>query len=111
MAEPYLSELKSIVEQLVALRDTMDDITCKHFFSGAAAYVDGHVFMSLSPTGLALKLPVDDLAKLFDQGAKPLQYFPKAPVKKDYAVLPSQVIGDKELLRDWILQSIDFARK
>ena len=111
MAEPYLSELKSILEQTIAKRDRADDILCKHFFSGAAAYIQSHIFMSLSPVGLALKLPEDDLAKLFGQGAKPLRYFPKAPVKKEYAVMPSQLIGDKQVLDGWISRSIEFTAK
>ena len=110
MAEPYLRDLQSIIERLSASNDEADKITCKHFFSGAAAYVDGHVFMSLTPVGLALKLPKDDCTALLNQGAKPLQYFPKAPVKKDYIILPSKFRDDKNL-SDWISRSIEFVRR
>ncbi len=110
MAEPYLRELKSIVERVSAPDDQAGYITCKHFFSGAAAYLDGHIFMSLTPVGLALKLPKDDCTALINQGAKPLQYFPKAPVKKDYIILPDQFMDD-ENLSDWISHSIEFVRK
>ena len=109
MAEPYLRDLQSIIERLSAPNDEADKITCKHFFSGAAAYIDGHIFMSLTPVGLALKLPKDDCAALLNQGAKPLQYFPKAPVKKDYVLLPSK-FRDDENLSDWISRSIEFVR-
>ena len=111
MAEPYLSELRSIVEQASVPRGLANNILCKHFFSGAAAYVDGHILMTLSPVGLALKLPEDARNTLFKQGAKPLQYFPKAPVKKDYAVMPSHLIDDNKILGCWISRSIDFVRK
>ena len=40
MAEHYLSELRSIVARSPSSRD----FECKHFFSGAAAYVHGHIF-------------------------------------------------------------------
>ena len=109
MAKPYLEELKSIVERLSASQDWADGIACKHFFSGAAAYVDGHIFMSLTPVGLALKLPEEARDALVAKGAKPLQYFPKAPVKKDYVMLPIQLMDDK-YLSDWILRSIEFVR-
>jgi len=109
MAEPYLKELQSIVQRVSAPRDKADTITCKHFFGGAAAYVDGHIFMSLTTVGLALKLPQDDRDALLAKGAKPLQYFPKAPVKKDYVVLPIQLMEDK-YLSDWILRSVEFVR-
>ncbi len=110
MAEPYLSELRSIVARETVQREAADGILCKHFFGGAAAYVDGHIFMTLTTIGLALKLPEEDRNTLFEQGAKPLQYFPKAPVKKDYAVLPSRLIDDNSALNDWISRSIEFVR-
>lgn len=92
MAEPYLRDLKSIVERACVPSEEAVEISYRHFFSGAAAYVDGHIFMTLTTVGLALKLPEDDRRTLFDQGATPLQYFAKAPVKKDYALLPPQLM-------------------
>jgi TfoX/Sxy family transcriptional regulator of competence genes len=88
----------------------VDVISCKHFFSGAAAYVDGDIFMTLTPVGLALKLPEGDRNALFDQGWKSLRYFPNAPVKKDYALLPFQLIDDEGVLNDWISRSIEYVR-
>ena len=66
--------------------------------------------MTLTPVGLALKLSEGDRNALFDQGAKPLRYFPDAPVKKDYALLPSQLIEDDGVLNDWISRGIEYAR-
>jgi TfoX/Sxy family transcriptional regulator of competence genes len=106
MAEPYLSDLEAIVARVCAPQGAAGDIACRHFFSGAAAYVDGRVFMSLTPVGLALKLSRDDRALAFDQGATALRYFPSAPVKKDYAVLPARLVDDDGILRGWILRSI-----
>ncbi len=83
----------------------------KHFFSGAAAYADGHIFMTLTAVGLALKLPQADRNALFDQGAKALRYFPKSPVKTDYVVLPTRLIDDDAVLTHWISRSIEFVRK
>ena len=110
MAEPYFSDLKTIVEKECRSFDQTTSISCKHFFSGAAAYVDGQIFMTLSPMGLALKLPEDDRATLFRQGAKPLRYFPKSPIKKDYALLPIERIDSFCALRDTIARSIAFVR-
>ena len=91
--------------------DEAVDVACKHFFSGAAAYADGHIFMTLTTVGLALKLPEDDRNALFDLGAKSLQYFPKAPVKKNYVIVPIQLIDDDGVLNGWISRSIEFVRK
>ena len=106
MAEPYLTELKTILARL----SEPDNIASKHFFSGAAAYVEGRIFMSLSPAGLALKLPEQDRQALIDLGGTPLQYFAKAPVKKDYIVLPPDIVDDDSVLSDWIGRSIEFVR-
>ncbi len=111
MAEPYLKDLSSIVERAYVPCGEAVDVSCKHFFSGAAAYVDGQIFMTLTTVGLALKLPEDDRNTLRDQGAKPLRYFPRAPVKKDYVLLPIQVIDDDCALNDWISRSIEFVRR
>ena len=111
MAEPYLEELKSFLERDRVRREEAVDISCRHFFSGAAAYVDGHIFMTLTSVGLALKLPADDRSMLLDLGAKPLRYFSKAPVKKGYVVLPIQFIGDDSVLNEWISRSIEFVRQ
>lgn len=109
MAEPYLANLQSIVGQMRVIGNEMNSIACKHFFSGAAAYIDGQIFMSLSPVGLALKLSDSDCASLFEQGATPLRYFPKAPLKRGYAVLSAQMVNDREVLNRWVARSVEFA--
>lgn len=108
MAEPYLKELQSLVERFVLRQGENLEIECKHFFSGAAAYENGHIFMSLTPAGLALKLPERDRNALMSEGATPLKYFPKAPVKRDYVVLPRKLVADGRALGAWITKSIEF---
>ncbi len=108
MAEPYLAELRLIIRSLHFSAKEKNPIICKHFFSGAAAYLGDQIFMSVSPVGLALKLSQSDCDALFANGAIPLRYFPKAPVKKGYAVLPVGIVEDKEILEKWIIKSIAF---
>lgn len=79
------------------------------FFSGAAAYVEGHIFMSLTPVGLAFKLPAESRRRLLDEGAVPLRYFPKAPVKKSYVLLTKEQAEDRSLVFDLIGRSVAFA--
>ncbi len=110
MAEPYLKELRSLVERFALRQGGPLDIECKHFFSGAAAYDNGHIFMSLTPAGLALKLPESDRDALMSEGATPLKYFPKAPVKKEYVVLPRKLVDEERALEAWITKSIEFGR-
>ena len=87
MAEPYLSELRALVEQWLVADPDVGEIECRHFFSGAAAYRDGAIVASLTPVGLAFKVPGTVRADLLDRGlAAPLRYFPDAPVKRDYVL-------------------------
>lgn len=111
MAEVYLKQLRTIVERFAVRHNEAVELEYRHFFSGAAAYVNGRIFMSLSPAGLALKLPEADRKPLMDEGAKPLKCFPKAPVKKEYVVLPDRIVEDKSELAAWMARSIEFAGK
>jgi len=65
--------------------------------------------MTLTPAGFALKLPEESRSILKkEKRAKSLRYFPKAPIKKDYVVLPKKMLIDQKELRTWIKKSIDF---
>ena len=90
MARPYLEKLTALTGGL----GLPGAVVCKHFFSGAAAYVNGQIFMSLSPAGLALKLPEEQRSALMERGGKPLRYFPKAPIKRGYVVLSAPMVAD-----------------
>jgi len=108
VADEYLKQLSALVDK-VASEKTKAAVECKHFFSGAAAYAKGRIFMSLTPVGLAIKLPEDSRNALIkEQGAKPLRYFPKGPVKKDYVVLPKAVSSDIRALRNWVKVSTEY---
>lgn len=106
MAEPYFTALKQLAKTNEILKSHSRNLSCKHFFSGAAAYIKNHIFLSISPDGLALKLSDKDCAELFKLGGLPLQYFPKAPIKKGYAVLPKEIVENAEELNCWVARSI-----
>ncbi len=57
MAQPYLDELSQKLREWNPSRPRGVELECKHFFSGAALYANGEIAASLSPAGLALKLP------------------------------------------------------
>lgn len=112
---------KEYVEKLTALLDTAkpklprghslgkEPIEVKHFFGGAAGYVDGHIFMSLTKAGLAIKLPEDAREQLFrSKQAKKLRHFPKAPIKKQYALFPRKFLDDDASVKRWIERSVTF---
>jgi len=84
MAQPYLDQLRALVSAI----DGRQSLVCKHFFSGAALYAERSICASLTPKGLAFKLPRSRCDDLFRQGkAIPLRYFDRSPVKQGYILL------------------------
>ncbi len=109
MAKRYLVDLSELIER-TGLGDHFDiKFECKHFFSGAALYVDGRICLSLTPLGLALKLPEKIRTDLFEnKTAIPLRYFPKGPIKKDYALFPNDLKTTEHIFYPYILESIPY---
>ena len=108
MAREYVEKLEALLGPVSGKLPPEIEIGIKHFFSGAAAYANGRICITLTPVGLAMKLAKGDGARLTEEyGAKPLRYFPKAPVKKDYALLPESFGDDAAKLAHWARRSID----
>ena len=95
MAQPYLDQLRELVSAI----DGRQSLVCKHFFSGAALYVERSICVSLTSKGLAFKLPKSRCEDLFRQGkAIPLRYFDNSPIKKGYILLPDfQELSDTDI--------------
>lgn len=110
MVSSFVADLKVVLARAALAPSLASNIECKHFFSGAAAYTNGKIFMSLTPVGLALKLPAESCQQLLESGGKPLRYFPKAPIKKGYVVLPETVLADSRVLGDWIQTSLSYCQ-
>lgn len=96
MAQPYLDRLEALVSEFGSDKQ---NLVCKHFFSGAALYFDGKICASLTPKGLAFKLPSARCEELIAKGeAEALRYFDNSPIKKGYVLLPDyQALGALEL--------------
>ena len=87
MAKEYLEKLSGLISELKIENEVGLPMETKHFFSGAALYVNKTICASWSPLGLAFKLPEPEVHKLISNGkAKPLKYFPKGHIKKGYAL-------------------------
>ena len=89
MTKEYLEKLTELTKR-ASLREFKDiKLEVKHFFSEAALYANGKICATLTPKGFAIKLPETNKDKLLKEGkAKKLRYFSKAPIKKDYVILP-----------------------
>src|SRR5882762_979314 len=108
MAHEYLGQLSALLRSATSGRFKDVKLECKHFFSGAAIYANGRICMSLTTVGFALKLPEESRNALVkERGAKPLRYFPKAPVKKDYVILPKAMLKDKKTRRRGMRASVE----
>ena len=105
-----LAALQALLDRLPPQPIPGVELECKHFFSGAAGYANGRIFISLTPVGLALKLPEETRAALIDRGAEALRYFPKGPIKKDYVCIPKKLADDQAALAAWIVESIRFSQ-
>lgn len=104
MAHPYLEQLQNLLDD-IAVCDP--EISCKHFFSGAAAYRGGKIFASLTPKGLALKFPDRECEKILKRDfAKPLQYFDNSPVKRGYVLFPEHAKMGRKKLKQYFHESI-----
>ncbi len=115
MAKEFLEKLSAIVGKPMidkAISDRFPGVTleCRHFFSGAALYADGRICITLTPVGLAMKLPEASGAKLLKSGkAEPLRYFPKSPVKKGYVLFPDGGRRITKALSNNMIESIEYA--
>ena len=87
------------------------NLECRHFFGGAALYIDGAICASLTPVGLALKLPPSTREAMLENGrGHPLRYFDGGKVKKDYVVLSPPVMADSSEVKELFGASFDFVR-
>lgn len=87
MAKAYFEKLSALLEELHIEDEIAKPMEVKHFFSGAALYVNKTMCASWSPAGLAFKLEEQEVNKLIKNGnATPLKYFLKGHVKKGYAL-------------------------
>lgn len=85
--------------------------TFKNSFGAVVGYIDDNLFIASGKFGIALKLPGQTIIKLFEEKkARPLKYFEKGHVKKDYAVLSNVVLADPAQIKKLINKSILFVR-
>ena len=110
MVKAYVEKLTELMKQATSEKHRDVRLETKHFFSGAAVYANGAICITLTPAGFALKLPEEHRTTLLQKhGATPLRYIPKAPLKKEYVVLPASMVDDRSALRRWIAESIGYA--
>ncbi len=109
MVKAYVEKLAELMQLAASEKHRDVRLEIKHFFSGAAVYANGAICVTYTPAGLALKLPESHRTTLLQKhGATPLRYFPKAPLKKEYVVLPASIVDDRKTLHRWFAESIAY---
>ncbi len=109
MAKEYMEKLSAFIEKAKSEFPENIKLECKHFFGGAALYAEERICMSLTPVGLAIKLPEETRDKLLkNKKAIPLRYFSKGPIKKGYVLFPDGVAKDNKALRKYLWESIEY---
>lgn len=81
----------------------------KNGFGAVGGYMNGRIFCSWGKFGFALRLPPETLGALFrEKEAKHLRYFPSGHIKREYAVLPVRIRGDKGRMKELLEESIQY---
>ena len=111
MAKEYFYKLLPYINEVIKSCCSDVNLECKHFFSGAALYVNENICLTLTPVGLALKLPEETKNKLLNKKiAIPLKYFPKAPIKKEYALFPDGLESEQVNIHEYVIKSIEYVK-
>jgi len=112
MAEPYRERLATLVRVARPSNAHGVRLECRHFFSGAALYANRTICASLTPVGFAVKLPETSRAALLRQRrARPLRYFRRGPIKKEYVVLSAAAASEPAVIRRLLRQSIQYVTR
>ena len=110
MKSKYFAALTSLLAEVRPGLAVTHRLAFKNVFGAVAGYVNDRIFISFGTFGLAVRLPPQTLGRLFtEKGVKRLRYFPNGHVKKEYAVLPRRMIGDRRQFKKLINQSIEYA--
>jgi len=109
MAKLYFEKLSKLLTELDIENKVDGELEIKHFFSGAALYVNGKICVSWSPGGLAFKLAKLEVNNLIESGeAKPLKYFDKGRVKEGYAMFESPESANNSQWKTFFIKAINY---
>ncbi len=109
MAKEYVDKLSAFIEKPTSDYSENFNLECKHFFGGAALYAGERICKTLTPVGLAMKLPEEIQESLLkNKKAMPLKFFPKGPIKKGYVLFPCGIEGGEKLIQKYVKESIEY---
>ena len=109
MKNKYFKKITKLLKQAHPKLATKHLLEFKNCFGAIAGYVNGHIFISCGKFGVALRLPPETITELFqEEDVSQLRYFQKGHVKKEYAVIPQQIIDDQGSFEKLLNKSIQY---
>ena len=109
MNNKYLEEITTLLKEVRPGLATNHNLEFRNVFGAVGGYANGKIFISCGKFGVALRLPPDTLASLFqEKEAKHLKYFPNGHIKKEYALLSKHILKNKEGLKKFVDKSIKY---
>ena len=110
VASTYRDTLGDLLRRVHPELNVDRQLEFKNVFGAVAGYASGRIFITCGKFGVALRLPPDTLESLRQEAdVKPLRYFPKGHIKKQYAVLPERIIQDQSRFKSLIDDSVEYA--
>jgi hypothetical protein len=110
MNADYLTKIATLLNDGRPELHAVHKLEFRNSFGAVAGYVDGHIFISCGKFGVALRLPLETLDKLFqEKDVSHLKYFPKGHIKKEYAVIPKRILDDRGRFEEFFEQSMQYA--
>lgn len=107
----YFDKLKPLLDRFRPRLGRTHRLDFKPFFGAVAGYLDGRIFVSCGKFGIALRLPPETLRSVLKmRGSKPLKYFPKGHVKKEYAIIPPAILESESRFKELLDKSVRYAR-
>lgn len=105
----YLNTIKNLLRQTHPGLESERELAFKSCFGAVAAYVDGNIFATCGQFGVALKLPSMTVEQLLsEQRGRLLKYSTNGRVKKNYVVIPPELLVDRDNLGHLVAQSVQY---
>ena len=112
MAKEYFEKLNRLLDELDIGSELGATVEVKHFFTGAALYVDECICASWSPAGLAFKLPDKEVSDLIASGAaNRLKYCASGHVKAGYAVFENPAVSNLTTWKSYFMKAAQQVRQ
>lgn len=109
LQDNYRLELTALLERTAPDPGGGPKIEFKRNFGAIAATTEGRIFCSYGKFGLALRLPARTRTELMEnQGGAPLRYFPKGHIKKEYVIIPDEIVTSSDRLGRLVRESLQF---